>query len=118
MYKIKGKNAEKVEEVSFSALGMQENDIEEIARCNIDIFCGEEESMLIVGSQVRNEKLGRSDLTAVDNEGSIVLIEIKRDIKDIETRKEAFEFQAIRYAANYANIKSTDELVKNVFVPS
>ena len=117
MYKIKGKNAEKVEEVTFSELGMQENDIEEIARCNIDILCGEEESMLIVGSQVRNEKLGRSDLTAVDNEGSIVLIEIKRDIKDIETRKEAFEFQAIRYAASYANIKSTDELVKKVFVP-
>jgi len=117
MYKIKGKNAEKVEEVTFSELGMQENDIEEIARCNIDILCGEEESMLIVGRQVKNEKLGRSDLTAVDNEGSIVLIEIKRDIKDIETRKEAFEFQAIRYAASYANIKSTDELVKKVFVP-
>jgi len=54
-------------------------------------------------------------LTAVDNNGNIVLIEIKRDRKDIEHRKEAFEFQALRYAASYAKIKSVDELVDKVF---
>jgi RecB family endonuclease NucS len=74
--------------VAFSELGMQENDIEEILRCSIDILCDEEESMLIVGRQVQNEKVARSDLTAVDNNGNIVLIEIKRDRKDIENRKE------------------------------
>ena len=67
--------------------------------------------MLIVGRQVRNEKNGRSDLTAVDNSGNIVLIEIKRDRKDIEHRKEAFEFQAIRYAAAMQQLKKTDDLV-------
>jgi len=117
MYIIKDKRAVKVESVTFSELGLQEADIEEILRCNIDMLCGDEESMLIVGRQVKNEKLGRSDLTAVDNNGSIVLIEIKRDMKDIENRKEAFEFQAIRYAASYATIESPDELVKNVFAP-
>jgi hypothetical protein len=117
VYIIKDKRAVKVESVTFSELGMQETDIEEILRCNIDMLCGDEESMLIVGRQVKNEKLGRSDLTAVDNNGSIVLIEIKRDMKDIENRKEAFEFQAIRYAASYATIESPDELVKNVFAP-
>ncbi|HHY08730.1 MAG TPA: hypothetical protein GX530_09490 [Corynebacteriales bacterium] len=117
MYCIKGKRAEKIEPVTFSDLGIQENDIEEILRCNIDMICDEEESMLIVGRQVRNEKYGRSDLTAVDNNGSLVLIEIKRDRRDVESRKEAFEFQAIRYAASYATIESPDELVKKVYAP-
>ena len=100
MYNIKSKKAVKQEAVTFSELGMKENDIEEILRCSIDMLCDDEESMLIVGRQVKNEKLGRSDLTAIDNNGNIVLIEIKRDRKDIENRKEAFEFQAIRYAAS------------------
>ena len=117
MYNIKGKRAEKLDSVTFSELGMQENDIEEILRCSIDMLCDDEESMLIIGRQVKNEKLGRSDLTAVDNNGNIVLIEIKRDRKDIENRKEAFEFQAIRYAASYATIASVDDLVKKVYAP-
>lgn len=96
---------------------MTENDIEEVLRNSIDMICDEEESMLIVGRQVRNEKNGRSDLTAVDNNGNIVLIEFKRDRKDIEHRKEAFEFQAIRYAASYATIDKTDDLVKKVYAP-
>lgn len=117
MYNIKSKKAVKLEAMTFKELGMQENDIEEILRCSIDMLCDEEESMLIVGRQVKNEKLGRSDLTAVDNNGNIVLIEIKRDRKDIENRKEAFEFQAIRYAASYATIVGTDDLVKKVYSP-
>ncbi|HEM3673781.1 TPA: hypothetical protein U1C95_001035 [Streptococcus suis] len=117
MYNIKGKQAARIEPVTFSELNMTENDIEEILRYSIDMICDEEESMLIVGRQVRNEKNGRSDLTAVDNNGNIVLIEIKRDRKDIEHRKEAFEFQAIRYAASYATIDKTDDLVKKVYAP-
>ena len=109
MYNIKGNRAEKMKAVTFSELGMQESHIEEILRCCIDMLCDDEESMLIVGRQVKNEKLGRSDLTAVDNNGNIVLIEIKRDRNDIENRKEAFEFQAIRYAASYATIESVDD---------
>lgn len=117
MYNIKGKQAARIEPVTFSELNMTENDIEEVLRNSIDMICDEEESMLIVGRQVRNEKNGRSDLTAVDNNGNIVLIEIKRDRKDIEHRKEAFEFQAIRYAASYATIDKTDDLVKKVYAP-
>ena len=67
------------------------------------------------GQQVKNEKYSRSDLTAIDNDGGIVLIEVKRDRKDIEGRKEAFEFQAIRYAASYATIGSPNELVEKVY---
>jgi hypothetical protein len=117
MYILKGKKAEEIEPVTFSDLGMQESDMEEIIRCSIDMICDDEESMLIVGQQVKNEKNGRSDLTAIDNNGNIVLIEIKRDRRDIEVRKEAFEFQAIRYAASYATIESPDDLVKKVYAP-
>lgn len=89
LYNIKGEKTEKIEAVTFSELDMKESDIEEILRCSIDMLCDDEESMLIVGRQVKNEKNGRSDLTAIDNEGNIVLIEIKRDKKDIECRKSA-----------------------------
>lgn len=117
MYKINGRRAERIEATTFSDLEMQESDLEEILRNSIDLICDDEESMLIVGQQVKNEQNGRSDLTAVDNYGNIVLIEVKRDRKDIESRKEPFEFQAIRYAASYATIGSVDELVKKVYAP-
>lgn len=117
MYILDNKQPAKIEETTFSELDMKESDIEEILRTNVDMLCDDEESMLIVGQQVKNEKDGRSDLTAIDNNGDIVLIEIKRDKRDIEGRKESFEFQAIRYAASCATIKSTDELIKNIFSP-
>jgi hypothetical protein len=44
-------------------------------------------------------------------------VEIKRDRKDIEGRKEAFEFQAIRYAASYATIEDPDDLVNKIYAP-
>lgn len=117
MYNINGKKAARIEPITFSELNMTENDIEEILRNSIDMICDEEESMLIVGRQVRNESRGRSDLTAVDSNGDIVLIEIKRDRQDILSRREAFEFQAIRYAASYAIITEIDDLVEKVYAP-
>ncbi|WP_281862689.1 hypothetical protein [Planomicrobium okeanokoites] len=117
MYIISGTASEKIEATNFSELEMTENTIEELLRKNIEMICDEEESMLVVGRQVSNASNGRSDLTAVDNEGNIVLIEIKRDRKDIESRKEAFEFQAIRYAASYATIIDTEDMVNKIFGP-
>lgn len=117
MYIISGTTTEKIEAINFSQLEMTESMIEELLRNNIEMICDEEESMLVVGRQVNNAANGRSDLTAVDNEGNIVLIEIKRDRKDIENRKEAFEFQAIRYAASYATIVDTEDLVNKIFGP-
>jgi len=113
----KDKNLEPLDPITFSELGMTENDMEEILRNNIDMICDEDESLLIVGRQVRNAAHGRSDLTAVDNNGNIVVIEIKRDKDDIKNRQEAFECQAIRYAASYATITSPDDLVKKIYAP-
>ncbi|WP_079525703.1 hypothetical protein [Halobacillus hunanensis] len=117
MYYITGNKVDKIQEITFSDLQLQENDIEELLRQNIEMLCNEEESMLIVGKQVRNAKHGISDLTAIDNKGNIVLIEIKRDRRDIEGRKEAFEFQAIRYAASYATIEDPEDLVNKIYAP-
>lgn len=100
--------------INFKELKIKEEHIEEFLRINIDAIF-EDETLLVVGKQVTNKENGRSDLTAVDQDGNLVLIEIKRDVEDIKQRREPFEFQAIRYAANYARIKTTDELVDKVF---
>jgi len=108
-------NDTEISNSTFKELNLKEEHIEEFLRKNIEVIFGEEESLLIVGQQVNNKEKGRSDLTAIDENGNIVLIEIKRDIDDIKNRKEAFEFQAIRYAASYARIKSPDILVNKIF---
>jgi hypothetical protein len=41
-----------------------------------------------------------SDLLGLHIDGSLVVIEVKRDIADEKARREALEFQAIRYAAS------------------
>jgi hypothetical protein len=103
-----------VEDTTFSDIGFKEKQVEEFLRKNIDVVF-DEETLLIVGQQVINEARGRSDLIAVDEDGSIVLIEIKRDVADIKGRHEPFESQAIRYAASLATIKDPDDLVDRVF---
>lgn len=103
-----------IENINFKSLNLREEHIEEFLRKNIEVIF-QEETLLVVGKQVVNKENGRSDLTAVDESGNLVLIEIKRDALDIKQRKEAFEFQAIRYAASYAKIKTPDDLVDKIF---
>jgi len=79
LYNIKGSQASRIESVTFSELNVIESDVEEILRNSIDMLCDEEESILIVGRQGKNEENGRSELTAIDSNGNIVLIGIKRD---------------------------------------
>ncbi|MBN3346149.1 hypothetical protein EXM98_02910 [Clostridium botulinum] len=104
-----------IENTNFKSLNLREEHIEEFLRKNIEVIF-QDETLLVVGKQVVNKENGRSDLTAVDENGNLVLIEIKRDVEDIRQRKEAFEFQAIRYAANYAKIKTPDDLADKIFV--
>lgn len=99
---------------NFKNLNLREEHIEEFLRSNIEVIF-QDETLLVVGKQVVNKENGRSDLTAVDQYGNLVLIEIKRDVEDIKQRREAFEFQAIRYAASYAKIKTTDGVVDKIF---
>ena len=86
---------------NFKNLNLKEEHIEEFLRSNIEVIF-QDETLLVVGRQGVNKENGRSDLTAVDQNGNLVLIEIKRDVEDIKQRREAFEFQPIRYAGSYA----------------
>jgi hypothetical protein len=106
---------DEVEDVTFSDLGLAESHVEEFLRKNIEFVFEESETLLIVGQQVINTAGGRSDLVALDENGSVVLIEIKRDAADIKARREPFEFQAIRYAASLAMIADVDDLVGKIF---
>lgn len=101
---------------SFKELNLKESDVEEFIRKNTDLIFEEEETLLIVGQQVHNQQRGISDLIAIDENGSLVLIEIKRDLEDIKNRKEPFEFQAIRYAASCAKMHSPEDLVDKIFI--
>lgn len=105
-----------VEELTLKKLEIQERQLEEFVRKNVQVLFPDE-TLLIVGQQPKNKAGGRADLVAVDGEGSIVLIELKRDVEDIIARKEPFEFQAIRYAANYALIATPQDLVQRLFAP-
>lgn len=101
--------------LTFKELGLKEQDIEDFLTENINLIVGDSETLLIVGRQVRDTQGKRSDLTAIDKDGNLVLIEIKRDKEDAIARKEPLELQSIRYAAALAKIKTTDELVDKVF---
>lgn len=61
--------------------------------------------------EVTNSEKGRSDLTAIDEMETLFLLRLN-DVDDISARKEELEFQAIRYAAGYAKIKTPEELVE------
>lgn len=65
MYILENKNQlTPIEETTFADLNMLERDIEEMLRLNIDMLCEtDEESMLIVGQQVKNVQNGKSVFT-------------------------------------------------------
>jgi len=109
-----------VETKTFGVLELREEHLEAFLDENLDIlFSGDDSSisLLPVGRQVPNEFGGECDLVAIDSEGCIVIIEIKRDPKDCKARVEAFEMQAIRYASSFALIESPDDLAEQVYVP-
>ncbi|WBX81547.1 hypothetical protein PD280_07565 [Virgibacillus salarius] len=106
-----------VEKTTFKDLGLREAQLEEFLASNLELLVEDDENLLLVGQQVRDISSGRTDLIAVDENGNLVLIEIKRDLDDIKSRKEPFEFQAIRYAATLAKINNVETLVNKIYAP-
>ena len=120
MYKLSDDKAELelIESKMFKDVGINESQIEEIIELNANILSeDDEEGLLIIGKQVVNNKNGRSDLVAIDQNGSIVVIEIKRDIDDIKHRKERFESQAIRYVSSFMLLTDINEVIEEIYVP-
>ncbi|WP_081109557.1 PDDEXK family nuclease [Gluconobacter oxydans] len=110
---------EEINNLNFYDLNLTEAAIEEFVRLNIGRFFDNDmeisESLLIVGQQVVNLQGARNDLVAIDSDGNLVLIEIKRDASDIQNRSESLEFQSIRYAASLATINNIDDLIERIY---
>lgn len=83
-----------IKDLTFAQMGVQEDDLEEFIRRNIDIVFPDE-TLLVVGQQVVNEGRGRADLVAIDAASSVVLIELKRDAGDIQSRAEQLEAEEV-----------------------
>ena len=98
--------SERIEEVNFAQLGLQERrDIQEWIAANPGILG---EDLLIIGKEFsgfdRTDE--RLDLLAVDVDGKLVVIELKRD----DTGADA-HWQAIKYAS-YMHRASTDDIIR------
>ena len=98
------RKTDKIEEVDFRRLGLKEvQDIQEWVAANPSILG---EDLLIIGKEFRGFDLTneRLDLLAVDSDGRLVMIELKRD----DTGANA-HWQAIKYASYLR--RATDEQI-------
>ncbi|HEX8635471.1 MAG TPA: hypothetical protein VF703_15100 [Pyrinomonadaceae bacterium] len=59
----------------------------------------ENTDLLIISRQPTTSTRKRADLLGIHRDGSLIVIEVKRDAADERNRVEGIEFQAIRYAA-------------------
>ena len=107
LYRVspESQQSERIEEVDFAKLGFQERrDIQEWVEANPGILG---DDLLIIGKEFsgfdRTDE--RLDLLAVDSDGKMVVIELKRD----DTGADA-HWQAIKYAS-YFQRTTSDEIV-------
>ena len=95
--------SDRVEEVDFARLGFRERrDIQEWVAANPGIL---DEELLIIGKEfsgfdLTNERL---DLLAVDSDGKLVIIELKRDDSGADAH-----WQAIKYASYFQRATTED----------
>lgn len=108
LFRINPENreSEKIAEVEFASLGFQERrDIQEWIAANPDIL---DDDLLIIGKEFsgfdRTDE--RLDLLAVDADGKLVVIELKRDDSGADAH-----WQAIKYAS-YLQSASADDIVR------
>lgn len=76
-----------------------------------DIAQSDEPELLIISRETRTETNKTSDLLALHSDGTLVVVELKRDAKDEKARREELEFQAIRYAAAHSKL-SVDDVIR------
>lgn len=129
LFRINPENreSEKITEVDFARLGFQERrDIQEWVAANPSIL---DDGLLIIGKEFSgfdrtNERL---DLLAVDLDGKLVVIELKRDHTGSDAHWQAIKYASylhrakrediIRMYAGYANISESeafDELLQHL----
>ena len=102
-------------ETTFSDWQLNETSLENFVCEHPEIVFDDEESCLLVGRHLRDKESKINDLVALDGNGNLILIELKRDKKDMKHRAEPLEFQAIRYCASLATITTPDDLVEKSY---
>lgn len=112
MYKvnIQNKELQMLDQVKFEDVGLKERaDIQEWLSKSPHIFGIEENSLLILSKELpvsgRDERGIRLDLLALDRDGRLVVIELKRD------EGKGVEWQAIKYAARCYKF-STERIIQ------
>ncbi|MCC7355209.1 MAG: DUF91 domain-containing protein [Anaerolineae bacterium] len=107
LWKVSGQDLEPVSGSTFADLKLKEQSLEDWIERKPEVLG---EPLLIIGRQVQATGVeNRIDLLALDREGKIVIIEVKRDTVDAPV-----EFQALRYASalahwSYESIKNQAE---------
>ena len=98
LYRWNADNLVHMPSVTFEATQLQEADLQRLLRDQPDVL---EEGLFIVSEEFSNwQESGRSiDLLALDNQGNLVVVELKRT----QTGDHS-ELQAIRYAAMISNM--------------
>ena len=100
------RESERIAEVDFARLGFQERrDIQEWVAANPSILG---EDLLIIGKEFSDfdRTSERLDLLAVDADGKLVVIELKRDNSGTDAH-----WQAIKYAS-YLHRASAEDIVR------
>ena len=102
LYRWNTNNLEAVPPTTFEAEQLQEAELQRMLRDQPDVL---EEGLFIVAEEFSNwQESGRSiDLLALDSEGNLVVIELKRT----QTGDHS-DLQAIRYAAMVSNLRPED----------
>lgn len=96
LWKVNGQDLAPVSDSTFSDLNLKEQRLEDWIERKPEILG---EPLLIIGRQVQVAGIeNRVDLLALDREGNIAVIEVKRDTIDVPV-----DFQALRYVSAIAH---------------
>ena len=108
-------------DIKIQTHSVKEQHLEELIARNVGLVTADatdddgESSVLILGRQVVTNTGKRLDLVAIDRDGALILVEVKRDLRDVASRKDHGEMQAIRYAASVAKLRTIDDLVRELY---
>lgn len=95
LWKVNGQDLEPISGATFADLKLKEQSLEDWIERKPELLG---EPLLIIGRQVQVAGIdNRIDLLALDREGRLVVIEVKRDTADVPV-----DFQALRYVAAIA----------------
>ena len=105
---------EVMETGNFQDFGLSEEYVEKLLSSGV--MLNSKNDLKIVGRQVFiPDYKWKPDLIALRRDGTLVIIEVKRDKEDMERRKEPCEIQVIRYAACLTDLRTVEDIVDSMY---